>query len=99
MLQTLPRDKILLETDCPYLGPDRERHNEPENVSQTLRYAAELWSASEADVLGQISHNYTPPDILTLHDALPICSSCPMRRPKSSVRHTDDTMRSSVAAP
>jgi len=58
MLATLPRDKILLETDCPYLGPDKERDNEPANVSQTLTYAAELWGASEAEALSQLSENF-----------------------------------------
>jgi len=59
MLESLPRDKLLLETDCPYLGPDRERDNEPENVRHTLAYAAERWQTSEDDVLAQISDNYT----------------------------------------
>ena len=35
----LPDAAILLETDSPYLGPDRERRNEPTTV---LRVAAEL---------------------------------------------------------
>ena len=35
MLETLPRDRLLLETDCPYLGPDREQPNEPANVAGT----------------------------------------------------------------
>lgn len=66
MLETLPREKLLLETDCPYLGPDRERDNEPETVRHTLRYAAELWQVSEADALAQLSDNFaalfgTPP--------------------------------------
>ncbi|MET0341739.1 MAG: TatD family hydrolase [Polyangiales bacterium] len=59
MLATLPRERLLLETDCPYLGPDRERDNEPENVRHTLGYAAELWKVSEQDVLAQVSDNYT----------------------------------------
>ncbi len=59
MLQTLPRDKILLETDCPYLGPDKDKDNEPANVAHTLGYAAELWGVSEADALAQVSDNFT----------------------------------------
>jgi TatD DNase family protein len=58
MLETLPRDKILLETDCPYLGPDKERDNEPANVAGTLGYAAQLWGVSEADALAQVSDNF-----------------------------------------
>ncbi|MDB4985109.1 MAG: putative deoxyribonuclease YcfH [Myxococcaceae bacterium] len=59
MLSTLPRDKLLLETDCPYLGPDKEQDNEPANVRHTLGYAAELWSLSEADVLAQLGANFS----------------------------------------
>ncbi|HEY6882174.1 MAG TPA: TatD family hydrolase [Polyangiales bacterium] len=58
MLESLPRDKILLETDCPYLGPDRERDNEPANVRHTLAYAAKLWHCSEDDALAQLSGNF-----------------------------------------
>ncbi len=36
---SLPARALLLETDSPYLGPDRERRNEPSTV---LRVAAEL---------------------------------------------------------
>jgi TatD DNase family protein len=50
MLETLPRDRLLLETDCPYLGPDRERPNEPANVARTAEYAAELWRTTPAEV-------------------------------------------------
>jgi TatD DNase family protein len=58
MLQTLPRDRILLETDCPYLGPDRERANEPANVARTAEYAAELWGVTVAEVEERTSENF-----------------------------------------
>jgi TatD DNase family protein len=66
MLQTLPRDKILLETDCPYLGPERDQKNEPANVLVTARYAAEQWGISDAEVAERMSDNFaslfgTPP--------------------------------------
>lgn len=58
MLQTLPRDRILLETDCPYLGPVRGERNEPANVAGTLEYAAELWASPREEVLAQLEDNY-----------------------------------------
>ena len=58
MVETLPRDRILLETDCPYLGPVREELNEPANVAGTARYAADAWGWSEADVADQLAHNF-----------------------------------------
>lgn len=58
MLQTLPRRKLLLETDCPYLGPERGVDNEPANVTHTAQYAAECWEASMYDVERQMSDNF-----------------------------------------
>jgi len=59
MLETLPRDRILLETDCPYLGPDRGRTNEPANVARTAEYAAEMWGVSPAEVEARTAENFT----------------------------------------
>ena len=58
MLETLPRDKVLLETDCPYLGPERGVDNEPANVASTARFAAELWGAELAEVQRQLEANF-----------------------------------------
>jgi TatD DNase family protein len=59
MLETLPRDRVLLETDCPYLAPEPGARNEPANVSGTAAYAARLWGVSEADVQAQLADNFT----------------------------------------
>lgn len=59
MLAALPRDRILLETDCPYLGPDKGVDNEPANVAGTVGLAAELWGESEATVLARLEENFT----------------------------------------
>ena len=40
LLEGLPREKVLLETDCPYLGPEKGELNEPANVAVTAGYAA-----------------------------------------------------------
>lgn len=58
MLQTLPRDRILLETDCPYLAPEPGAQNEPANVAQTAGYAAALWQMPERDAQAQLAENY-----------------------------------------
>ena len=59
MLQTLPRNRILLETDCPYLGPETGVRNEPRNVSITQKYAAQLWQTTEGEALDQLQENFT----------------------------------------
>jgi len=58
MLQKLPRERLLLETDCPYLGPDRGETNEPANVARTAAYAAELWETPVAAVEACMSENF-----------------------------------------
>ena len=66
LLEILPRDQILLETDCPYLAPERGETNEPANVAGTAALAATLWDCSAAAVEDQLSRNFerlfgTPP--------------------------------------
>jgi TatD DNase family protein len=58
MLQTLPRERILLETDCPYLAPSPGAHSEPADVSGTASYAAELWGVSPAAATAQLAENF-----------------------------------------
>lgn len=58
LLRELPRDKVLLETDCPYLGPEKGVLNEPANVALTARYAAELWGWPIERVIEQLSANF-----------------------------------------
>ena len=58
MLQTLPRERILLETDCPYLSPNREERNEPATVAGTAAYAAEIWGVGIDDVVRITSDNF-----------------------------------------
>jgi len=59
MLETLPRDRLLLETDCPYLSPDRARPNEPAAIAGTAAYAAELWRVTETEVAARLGENFT----------------------------------------
>jgi len=60
LLRKAPRDRLLLETDCPYLSPDRTAlpRNEPATVAGTAEFAAELWDEPAAFVLEQFEENY-----------------------------------------
>ncbi len=58
LLEVLPRDKVLLETDCPYLSPVRGVENEPANVTHTVALAAELWGVPEERVVDQLQENF-----------------------------------------
>lgn len=59
LLQQLPIDRILLETDCPYLAPQpfRGKRNEPAYLLHTARTLAEIKGLSLADVARITSRN------------------------------------------
>ena len=59
MVTDLPREQLLLETDCPYLGPERGVLNEPCNVAGTAEKAAELWETTVAEAQAQLEDNFT----------------------------------------
>ena len=50
--KSAPRDRVLVETDCPYLTPVpyRGKRNEPAYVMETVKTLAALWGMSIDDV-------------------------------------------------
>lgn len=50
MLRQMPVEKILTETDAPYLGKDRGERSEPAHVVETVQYLSELrnWTVDKA---------------------------------------------------
>ena len=53
MIREMPADRIIVETDCPYLAPMpyRGRRNEPAYIPHILAKLAEIrgWSLDEAE--------------------------------------------------
>lgn len=58
MLRELPLERILTETDAPYLPPTRGERNEPANVVGTVAYLAELRGLSVDEARAQVADNY-----------------------------------------
>lgn len=50
--RAMPKDRVLVETDCPYLAPipNRGKRNEPSYVTHTAEKLAELWAMDVAEV-------------------------------------------------
>jgi TatD DNase family protein len=55
----VPADRLLAETDCPYLAPQpvRGRRNEPAYVTYTLAELARVRREDPADLEAQIERN------------------------------------------
>ncbi len=58
LIKIVPLNRILTETDCPYLSPTKEKRNEPVNVKHTISVIAKIKNVSEKEVENQIYKNY-----------------------------------------
>ena len=60
IIQTIPLDRLLLETDAPYLAPMpyRGRRNEPSFMVHTAQEVAQLKGLSLQDLAIQTTHNF-----------------------------------------
>ncbi|MEM5469401.1 TatD family hydrolase [Celeribacter marinus] len=60
IFRAVPRDRILVETDSPYLAPPphRGRRNEPSYVAHTAAKAAETFEMELADLAAQTEANF-----------------------------------------
>ena len=58
--EDLPEDRVLVETDAPYLapGPWRGKRNEPAYVAETARVLAETRKVSEEAIAAATTHNF-----------------------------------------
>lgn len=59
VIKKIPLDKILVETDCPYLTPPQEagKRNEPIFIKHTIQKIAELKRFSFEEVCGRTTKN------------------------------------------
>lgn len=58
--RVVPLDKLLVETDCPFLTPEphRGKRNEPAFVSHTAKYLAELYGVEFETLASQTTKNF-----------------------------------------
>ena len=60
VIKAIPLDKLLIETDSPYLSPvpNRGKRNEPSNVVYVAKFISEVLNIKLEDLLKQINTNY-----------------------------------------
>lgn len=57
LVRRLPLSCLLLETDSPVLGPERDQRNEPANALVSLRAIAEIKGVPESDIAAAMKAN------------------------------------------
>ena len=57
IIEEIPRNKILTETDSPYLSPFKEKENEPAFIAETIKKMSEIWKISKKEVEKIIEEN------------------------------------------
>ena len=58
MVKELPKDKILTETDSPYLSPFKEKDNEPAFITESIKKISEIWEMDKEETERQIERNF-----------------------------------------
>eukprot|EP01035_Chromulina_nebulosa_P020214 gene20214-26243_t len=58
LVAALPIDKILTETDCPYMGPDKGVRNDPTTVPRGVAAIAKVKNITENEMKIQIRNNF-----------------------------------------
>jgi TatD DNase family protein len=73
LLRRAPQDRLLLETDSPYLPPPKaeSRRNSPANLPAIAARLAPLWGLSAAELVGMTTANATTLFDLDLANSLP----------------------------
>lgn len=58
--RVVPLDKLLVETDCPFLSPEpvRGKRNEPSFVAHTARFLADLYGVEPEELAATTSRNF-----------------------------------------
>ncbi len=59
--RVVPLEKLLIETDCPFLAPvpNRGKRNEPAFVVHTARFLADFYHVEVGKLAGQTTENFT----------------------------------------
>lgn len=58
LVKILPPERVLTETDAPYLSPYKDRKNEPEFIKESIKVISNIWEKSVKETERQIEENF-----------------------------------------
>jgi len=58
MILKIPKEKILTETDSPYLSPFKDKMNEPAFITESIKTISKIWKIPKEKVEKQIEENF-----------------------------------------
>lgn len=58
MIEFIPKEKILTETDAPYLSPYKDKNNEPIFITESIKVISKIWKLSIKKTEKQIEENF-----------------------------------------
>jgi len=58
MLQIIPKEKILTETDAPFLSPFKDKQNEPAFIEESIKAISKIWNLSIKETEKIIEENF-----------------------------------------
>jgi len=58
MIEILPKEKILTETDSPYLSPYKDKKNKPAFIKESIKVISKIWKKTTLQTEKQIEKNF-----------------------------------------
>jgi TatD DNase family protein len=58
LLEIVPRERILTETDAPYLSPYKEKRNQPAFIKETIKVISKIWNKTEKETENILEENF-----------------------------------------
>jgi TatD DNase family protein len=58
MVKELPKNRILTETDSPYLSPHEGKQNQPAYIKESIKVISKIWKIPKSKVEQQIEKNF-----------------------------------------
>ncbi len=58
LVKMLPPERVLTETDAPYLSPYKDRKNEPRFIKESIKIISRIWKKSIKETERQIEENF-----------------------------------------